>query len=217
MTKTAVITGASRGIGRATASRFLDSGWQVVGTSTSGRGWDHDQLSWIALDLADPQSIAHAAKDIASRGKIDVLINNSGIFEDDSDAAISIPVLRHTLEVNLIGTADFTGQCAGEINIGGHIIFLGSGLGSITGATSSYAPSYSVSKAALSMYTRKLAARLAEQKITVSIVSPGWVKTDMGGQSAPRKPDEAASEIFTLATSNVPSGQFWHQGKPMAW
>lgn len=217
MTKTSVISGASRGIGKATASRFLDRGWEVIGTSTSGRGWDQEHLSWIRLDLADAESISRAAKDIASRRKIDVLIDNAGIMERDSDAAISISDLRSILEVNLIGTIDFTEQCAGAIASGGHVIFLGSGLGSITNTTSSYAPAYSVSKAALSMYSRKLAARLADRKITVSIVSPGWVKTDMGGQSAPRKPDEAAGEIFTLATSNVPSGQFWHQGKRMAW
>ena len=67
------------------------------------------------------------------------------------------------------------------------------------------------------MYTQRLAHRLKTQNITASIVSPGWVKTDMGGDDAPRDPAEPAQEIFHLATSAVPSGQFWQSGQPMAW
>jgi len=217
MPKTLVITGASRGIGKATAAEFLDNGWQVIGTSTSGHGWKRESLSWVQLDLANPDSIKAAAKLITSRGKLDVLINNAGITDSADRDRISVPVLRRTLEVNLIGPIDFTEQMIPAINPGGHIVSLGSGLGSIGGVTTSYAPAYSISKAALSMYTRKLAARLDDRKITVSIVSPGWVKTDMGGSSAPRRPEEAAREIFRLATANTPSGLFWHQGKRMAW
>jgi NAD(P)-dependent dehydrogenase (short-subunit alcohol dehydrogenase family) len=218
--KRAVITGASRGIGKATAAEFLQHGWQVLGTSTSGQGWAQQNLSWMALDLVDAQSIKSAAKNVVSQGPIDVLVDNAGIMErgqDEEGSAINIPALRKILEANLIGTIDFTEQSLSAVNAGGHIVLLGSGLGSLSGANGAFAPSYSISKAALSMYTRKLAARLADRNITVSIVSPGWVKTDMGGESAPRKPNEAAGEIFRLATSKVPSGLFWHQGKPMAW
>lgn len=217
MPKTVVITGASRGIGRATASEFLDHGWDVLGTSTSGHGWNHERVSWFELDLASPESIKSAAKQITARGKIDVLINNAGITDNEDRDKISVPVLRRILEVNLVGTIDLTEQMAPAMNSGGHIILLGSGLGSIAGVTTAFAPAYSISKAALTMYTRKLASRLEDRKVTVSIVSPGWVQTDMGGKSAPRQPEEAAEEIFRLATQDVPTGQFWHQGKRTAW
>ena len=218
--KTAVITGASRGIGKATAAEFLRHGWAVIGTSTSGDGRSHDHLSWIALDLANSGSIARAADEIVSRSKFDVLINNAGIMPrhgEENGGDIVVAALRDVLEVNLIGTIDFTERLAGEVKSGGHIVFLGSGLGSLNGVTGPWWPSYSISKAALSMYTQKLAHRLKAQNITASIVSPGWVKTDMGGDGAPRDPAEPAQEIFRLATSPLPTGQFWQSGQTMAW
>jgi NAD(P)-dependent dehydrogenase (short-subunit alcohol dehydrogenase family) len=217
---TAVITGASRGIGKATAAEFFHHGWSVIGTSTSGRGWSHDHLSWIALDLAESRSIATAADAITSRGAFDVLINNAGTMprggaENSGDIAVS--ALREVLEVNLIGTIDFTERVLPAIKSGGHIVLLGSGLGALNGVSGPWWPSYSISKAALSMYTQRLAHRLKGRKITVSIVSPGWVKTDMGGKDAPRNVAEPAREIFDLATSAVPTGRFWESGKQIAW
>src|SRR5690348_9948526 len=108
---TAVITGASRGIGKATAAEFLRQGWSVIGTSTSGEGWSHDRLSWIALDLRNSGNIAAAAQAITSHGKFDVLINNAGTMtrtREENSGEIVISALRDVLEVNLIGTIDFT-------------------------------------------------------------------------------------------------------------
>ena len=67
------------------------------------------------------------------------------------------------------------------------------------------------------MYGRTLAFRLEAKNITVSIVDPGWVKTDMGGRGATRDPKLPAKEIFELATSTVPTGRFWYEGKERSW
>jgi NAD(P)-dependent dehydrogenase (short-subunit alcohol dehydrogenase family) len=75
---------------------------------------------------------------------------------------------------------------------------------------------YKISKAALNMVTRCLAIRLDGQ-ITVSSVHPGWVKTDMGGDDADIEPEEAAEDIFTLANSQVETGQFWFKGEKFPW
>jgi NAD(P)-dependent dehydrogenase (short-subunit alcohol dehydrogenase family) len=217
---TAIITGASRGIGKATAAEFLRHGWNVIGTSTSGDGWRHDHLSWITLDLAKPSSIATAAEAITSRSKFDALINNAGTMPRDGEensGEILVSALRQVLEVNLIGTVDFTERVLPAAKAGGHVIFLGSGLGSLNDVSGPWWPSYSISKAALSMYTQKLAHRLKGRNITVSIVSPGWVKTDMGGKDAPREVTEPAREIFRLATSPIPTGRFWQSGGEIAW
>lgn len=78
-------------------------------------------------------------------------------------------------------------------------------------------PSYQISKVGLSMYTRALAARLKNTNITVAILDPGWVKTDMGGEEAPGTPDVPAHECFDLAAKNIPSGKFWKGGKERSW
>src|SRR5690348_4138417 len=145
---TAVITGASRGIGKATAAEFLGHGWSVIGTSTSGAGWNHDRLSWIALDLRNSGNIAAAAQAITSRGRFVVLINNAGMMtrtREENSGEIVVSGLREVLEVNLIGTIDLTERVLGAINSGGHIIFLGSGLGSLSGVRGPWWPSYSIS------------------------------------------------------------------------
>jgi NAD(P)-dependent dehydrogenase (short-subunit alcohol dehydrogenase family) len=220
--KKVIITGASRGIGKATAEKFLSEGWEVVGTSTSGQGWEHSNLSWVQLDLANPQSIALAAKTIAGTGSIDALIDNSGIYPEEG-GRLDMQKLRRTLEVNLIGTIDFTEQLLGSLATHASVVLLGSGMGSISEVSVEYGvpddeePSYRVSKAAISMYGRTLALRLRERGITVSIADPGWVKTDMGTEEAPRDAALPAQEIFDLVTKKVPTGRFWRQGKERAW
>lgn len=219
--KTAVITGASRGIGKATAKKFLEAGWYVVGTSTCGSGWEQPNMTWVQLDLSAPESILKAVETIAKNDSIDVLIDNGGFLaERESDFGnepIEMASLRKTLEINLIGTVDLTERLIPFIKTNGHIVMLGSRCGSLTEATETMSPAYSISKAALGMYARQLAGQLNGRKITVSIVDPGWVRTDMGGDEAPRTPEEAAQDVFDLATSAVETGQFWFKGKKRDW
>jgi NAD(P)-dependent dehydrogenase (short-subunit alcohol dehydrogenase family) len=81
-----------------------------------------------------------------------------------------------------------------------------------------YYPCYKISKCALNMYTRTLASRLNEDKITVSSVHPGWVRTEMGGEDADMSPEEAAAHIYELAIKPPKeSGQFWFKGEKMSW
>lgn len=219
--KTVVITGANRGIGKATAEKFLSEGWKVVGTSMSGEGWKQNNLFWIKLDLSDSASVAHAVGEIQKEAPIDVLVNNAGTYVDEEDfpnAPITRNSLRTTLEVNVIGTIDITEQLLSSLKPEGHIVILGSRSGAlVVPEVNTSAPSYRISKTALSMYTRLLSQRLQNTKLTVSIVDPGWVKTDMGGSDAEREPQEPAKEIFSLATSKIPSGKFWREGKERTW
>ena len=216
--KTVIISGASRGIGKATAEKFLKEGWKVIGISANGNSSiPHKNFEIHKADLSNSINIKQFIGYIQNlKIEVDVLINNAAI-SIDSSSKLSIEALRKTLEVNLIGTIDLTEQLIPFINANGHIINLSSGLGSLTYATSESYPSYRITKVAINMYTRTLAARLAPKQITVSSVDPGWVKTDMGGLSAPRNVIEPASEIFELATSKIESGFFWHQMKKIAW
>lgn len=217
--KQVLITGASRGIGRAAAEEFLAHSWSVVGTSRSGdRPFKHPDLHMARLDFLEPGSIEAFAKTIVVEGAhFDALINNAGVSIDPASDSISIDALRKTLEVNLVGLIELTELVIPLIAEGGHIINLSSGLGSITGSPPTYAPSYSISKVGVNMYTRILGERLRKKGITVSSMDPGWVKTDMGGSNAPREPVEAAREIYRLSTMPHETGHFWQQGRMRSW
>lgn len=220
--KTIVITGISRGIGKALANIFLKEGFKVIGTSTSGKtDIKNSNLKVIKLDLFNPASIKVATgKIIAISSTISILMNNAGIALDEMNEEIDIAILRKTLEVNLIGLIDFTEQLLPHIPKGGQIINTSSILGSLTADIYDDvldSPSYRISKTAVNMYTKTLASRLKNKGITVSSIHPGWVKTDMGGKDAPREPEEAANQIFRLATTLHDTGLFWYDNKKFAW
>jgi len=219
--KTILITGVSRGIGHALAKRFLDNGDFVIGTSTKGEvDLKSENLIVFQLDLSKPESIKECAENIIKLGrKIDIHINNAGIVieKEVNQQKINIDYLRQTLEVNLIGTIDFTERVIDLLNDGGHLINISSRAGSLghTKYTLNY-PDYRISKTAINMLTKILALRLKDRAI-VSSVHPGWVKTDMGGEEADITPEEAAEDIFKLANSKVETGQFWFKGEKFPW
>lgn len=218
--KTILITGASRGIGLATAKKFLDEGYFVLGTSTSGNGpLKHENLKIFQLDLSSPESIKTAAECISSFGKeIEIIINNAGInVEEWEELVLDITKLRKTLEVNLIGTADFTEKILAASGSIKHIVNISSRAGALGDQNDGFMPAYKISKAALNMYTRSLAGRLKENGVIVSCLDPEWVKTDMGSDEAPGEAKDAALSIYNLATSEVETGQFWLNGHKRDW
>src|SRR3990167_10375621 len=122
--KIVVITGVSRGIGEALANKFLQEGYGVIGTSTSGKSKiNSPNLMMIKLDLSDTVSIKKAGKDIKNTtANIDILMNNAGISADEELGKIDINVLRKNLEVNLIGLIAFTELLLPIISQNGQII-----------------------------------------------------------------------------------------------
>jgi len=224
--RTAVITGIGRGIGLATARRFLDGGWGVVGTfHTEPAALTHAALTQVRLDLASPESIARAAADIAATApRVDALVNSAAVLLDYSDTAADAGRVRATLEVNVVGTVDFTERILPLMDAGGHIVNVDSNMGSFARPIDEDgAPGYRMSKAALNMYTRYLAFVLRERGILVSSLDPGWVDTDMGragGDVPDRRPEEPAEELFRLVTDVVDigeSGNFWHKNEKRPW
>ncbi len=224
--KTVIITGASRGIGLAAAKKFLAEGWRVVGTfRASPIPINSENLVSINLDLASPESIARAAKDILkSAPHIDVLVNNAGIILDAHDRTADIEKIRQTLEVDLFGVVDLTEKLLSAMVPGSHIINIDSAYGAFSlPVDDETSTGYRLAKAALNMYTRILAFRMKTRHIIVSSLDPGWVKTDMGsgavtGVERPdREPEEVAEEIYNLAVSGAETGQFWHKGNKRAW
>lgn len=220
--KTVVITGVSRGIGEALAKKFLNERYKVIGTSTIGKAKiNNTNLQLIKLDLSDVSNIKKAGKTILNQAqKIDILINNAGMSADEKLGEMDINVLRKNLEVNLIGLIYFTETLLPHISRKGQIVNTSSVMGSLTADLSDIEldyPAYRISKTAVNMYTKTLASRVKKREITVSSVHPGWVKTDMGGEGATREPEEAAKEIFKLATTPHETGLFWFDNSKFAW
>lgn len=217
--KTVFITGISRGIGKGLALKFLKQGYFVIGTSITGSiDYSDDNLKVFRLDLYDDKSIYGCANAVKSFGKlIDIHINNAGVLLDEGEPDIVIDKLRLTLQVNLIGAVDITQKLLPIIKEGGHIISISSSAGSLANVHHPDYPAYKISKAALNMFTSHLAFKL-KNKIKVSSIHPGRVRTDMGGGEGDMDIMESAEYIYDTATkSDIETGQFWFKGKKFPW
>lgn len=210
--KTILITGGSRGIGRATVEEFLNKGWKVITTSTTGKlTYEHRNLTVHQLDLGSSVSIEKLINNLRSRDmKIDVLVNN-GWQAKRSQKEDGFKNLEEMLTVNLVGTVKFTLGITPLINEKGIIVNISSEFGSLAEDWGYRAPSYRIAKAGINMFTRNYYAnpQIKARNIKVYSFDPGWVRTDMGGPDAEREPEEPAKEIFQLVNSNKPSGQFY--------
>lgn len=224
--KTVVVTGASRGIGLATTKKFLENGWRVIGTSNNHQiPLEDPKLTKTTMDASSSASIAQAAREIEQLDVvIDVLVNNAGINLDGNDVTVDVRKVRKTFEVNVLGVIDITEKLLPHMHEAAHIVSIDSNYGSFaTPIDDETSTAYRISKAALNMYTRTLAFRLKDQDIIVSALDPGWCKTDMGNgvasetEKPTREPEEAANDIYRLATSRVESGCFWKFGEKRAW
>lgn len=219
--KNVVITGASRGIGFATAQKFLSNDWFVIGTSTSGNiDIKNENFLSVSLNYLKSESIPEAVDAIKNTDKIiRILVNNAGTGKDVIDDPLDIDILREDIEVNLIGPADFTNRLLTQLDSPSHIINMSSMGSSLCEPIeeSWNVPAYKISKAGINMFTRTMGYQLKDKGITVSSFDPGWVRTDMGGEDALRDPEEVAEEIFDLANRKVETGQFWLNGKKRSW
>lgn len=204
-----------------------------------------DVRCW-SLDAADPASAAaFAARARAEALRIDALVHNAGVYPDRVDRASA----REAVEVNVLGPARLTDALAPHLARGARVVMVSSGMGQRAGlpadvreavdavrtrddvlrlagllATRDWSGAdrslvYSASKAAQNALTRVLARELAQRGILVNAVCPGWVRTAMGGEAAPRSIGEGAAGIVWAATlaPDAPTGGFFRDGRRIPW
>lgn len=187
-TRTVLITGAGRGIGRALAATMAAAGWTVLGTVRDpSQGADLvDDAEVHLLDVTDPASIAQLAAALAGR-PLDVLVNNAGTVGPQRQSSLDMDFdgFARTLEVNTLGPLRVTQALLANLRAAApaRLVNVSSRMGSLSYAKSD-TTAYRASKAALNKVTQCLATDLAAEGIAVAAVHPGWVRTDIGGPQA---------------------------------
>ena len=210
--KTVLITGANSGIGNALAQKLISEGYFVIGTSRNGKieNINSENILVIKLDVTNEESIQNANLLIKSKFKgIDILVNNAGIAPDLDTTSINMDAMKATFETNVFGLVNFTETILDCINNGGQIINISSIMGTLNRTTNIDSTAYRMSKTAVNMYTKTLAARLVN-RIKVFSFHPGWVKTKLATDLAPLTPEFSANGIFTLLEKDLPTGTFWN-------
>lgn len=229
--KVVLITGSSRGIGRAIARLFAERSARVAVHYNRNRAAAEATLAelpagshlLVQADLTDPAAVATMVEAVvAEAGRVDVLVNNAGIYEDHPLAEVSYEEWqaswRRVIDANLIGAANAC-YCAARHMIaqgGGRIVNVSS-RGAFRGEPTG--PAYGASKAALNAMSQSLAKYLAPFHVTVGVVAPGFVQTDMArealsGQSGVEiraqspfnrvaRPEEVAYAVLFLASEGA--------------
>ena len=241
MKQIALITGANKGIGLETARQLGQREMTVlVGARDAARGEtaaatlkkEGIDARAIEIDVTSEASIRKAAARVEEElGRLNILINNAGVMQQEADTIISempIEVWRATFEANFFGLIATTQAFLPLLrkSNAGRIVNLSSILGSITFHATpgspvydAKRPAYDVSKSAVNAYTVHLAYELKDTKIKVNAAHPGWVKTEMGGEGATMELPDGAKTSVALATlgADGPSGTFVHLGAPLPW
>jgi NAD(P)-dependent dehydrogenase (short-subunit alcohol dehydrogenase family) len=217
--RTALVTGANRGIGLAIASGLVDAGLEVIvaardpaSAAAAARplGAGH-----VQLDVRDPESISAV---VGACGEVDVLVNNAGVLRPgrllDNPMGFTESLAVMVEGPYLLIRALAPGMASREY---GRIVNVSSGWGSF--AEGIGGPSgYGVAKAALNALTVAAAQELPDT-VLVNAMCPGWVRTRMGGAGAPRSPERGADTAVWLSTlpEGGPSGGFFRDRRPIPW
>ena len=223
--KTVLVTGANRGLGYEFARQYAADGWRVIGTARNpAEATELAELGVqvVELDVTSPASVERLAGELAGV-PIDLLVNNAGIFPRVGTLAeIDFEDVARTLAVNTIGPMRVTRALMPNLRrgTGKQIVGITSGLGSIADNDRGRFYGYRESKAGLNMFTRSLAAELADEGFTCVVISPGWVQTDMGGPNATLTPQQSIQGMRAVIANLAPAdtGSYWnYDGTRLPW
>jgi NAD(P)-dependent dehydrogenase (short-subunit alcohol dehydrogenase family) len=225
--RTALITGANRGIGLAIFAGLNKVGGikVLVGSRRLTEGENAvealgENATPVQLDLSESENLGRQVNSIIDKhGPVDILVNNAGVLESGNLLEIERDKLNYSLQVNFLAPLELIRQLVPGMNARGYgrIVNVSSSWGSFAEGLSGPA-AYSISKAALNASTLSLAKDL-RKNVKVNSMCPGWVRTRMGGEGAPLTPEQGADTAIWLATlpEDGPSGGFYRDRKLIAW
>ena len=234
---TVFVTGANRGLGLEFSRQYLADGWEVFAScrkpgaaqALNELAADYDKLHILELDVCDTSAVRRTGKELAGQA-IDVLVNNAGIFgprrRADSDLGqtfghLDEKVCMDVFRVNSVAPLMMAEALLPSILAGEQkkIVTISSILGSIT-HTEGQIYAYRMSKAAVDMAMASLAIDLADKGILVCVISPGWVKTDMGGDGADLTPEQSIRSVRRVIAGLDKSSNgvlLDYQGEQVGW
>jgi NAD(P)-dependent dehydrogenase (short-subunit alcohol dehydrogenase family) len=226
MNKVAVVTGSYRGLGFGTVEALAKKDYKVILTARKTKEGESSaerlkqtglDVEFEKLDVLDEKNIQDFSERVLKKyGKVDVLVNNAGIFEDDRNSqAILDSFKTNTLGAFLLIESFLPSM---KKNNFGRIVNISSGMGALHEMNGGY-PAYRISKTALNAVTALLADENKDRNILINSVCPGWVKTEMGGSGAPRSIEEGISGIVWAATlpDDGPTGGFFRDSERIDW
>jgi NAD(P)-dependent dehydrogenase (short-subunit alcohol dehydrogenase family) len=221
MSRNIVITGANRGIGLELARQFHDKGDEIIAICRE----TSDELDAIAsvvienIDVSVPQSLEQLPI-VLSDTKIDVLINNAGLFQNETLSSLDFDSIQQQMEVNAYGPLRVAQVLLPLMDKGSKIANITSRMGSIEDNTSGNYYGYRASKAALNAFGKSLAMDLKPKGIAVVQLHPGFVQTRMVGFNGDISPEDAARGLINQIESLTieTTGTFWHSnGDALPW
>ena len=228
----ALVTGENRGIGFEVRRQLGALGLRVIltardplkgGAAAAQLHAGGSAVEFHQLDVTDEASIRTLTTFVRTQfGRSDVLVNNAAVYPDEgcSVLAVDLETFRATMETNVYGPLRLCQAFVPLMRVHryGRIVNVSSGGGQLTGMSDD-TPAYRMSKAALNVLTCMVASAVGNADILVNAVCPGWVRTDMGGPSAPRTVEQAADTIVWLATlpAGGPTGGFFRDRQPIPW
>ena len=226
----ALIVGASRGIGLAMVEAFARRGWHVTATA---RGTARSELHALAeaqadrivveqVDINEPKQIP-ALRDRLSERAFDVVFVNAGVASPDQTATIAetdSDAFAHVMGTNVLGVMCAVEELGPLARVDGVLGVMSSGQGSIANNNGRGDEVYRASKAALNQSMRSYAARHAGDGRALVLMAPGWIRTDLGGSGAPFGVDEAIPPLVDtlIAQAGTPGLRFIDRhGAPIPW
>lgn len=215
-----VVTGANRGIGLQLATQFNERGDTVIAACRA----PSEALTALGvrcetLDVTDATSVQAFARRLEGM-PIDTLVNNAGVLSRETLDDLDLDRVRKQFEVNALGPLRVTAALRSQLSSGSKVAIVTSRMGSVADNTSGGMYGYRMSKAAVNIAGKSLANDLAPSGVSVVLLHPGYVKTEMTGGTGHVGPAEAArgliQRIDALETST--SGTFWHaNGDALPW
>jgi NAD(P)-dependent dehydrogenase (short-subunit alcohol dehydrogenase family) len=219
-----LVSGAARGIGAEIAGELSDLGATVYAGARDPDDVTASDQHAVRLDVTEGDEIRAAIDRIErEQGALDVLVNNAGVFPRSGPLhEMDLADFDRTTAVNLRGPVAVTKHALPLLldGPGGRVVTLSSGLGQFTeGQMEGGYPAYRLSKVGVGGLTAYLDGEYGDQGLIANAVSPGWVRTDMGGEEAPRTPSKGAETPVWLArfAPGSPAGHLWKDRERIPW